>query len=168
MQNSVICTRMTSLYGFQPSSVFFFHAKQRLYDQTYKTVWGPDLIYGFCIQNSDFWNRITNLYESQTSPVVLCGQYGVIRTRITCLYGSQHLSVILTCKTATFGAELQVFMGPSHDLSFCAYKTAWLASELLVSMSPISHVWFLDAKQRLLDRNNKSLWVPDITCRCVH
>ena len=59
-------------------------------------------------------------------------------------------------------------MGPRYDLSFCAYKTAWLASELLVSMSPISHVWFLDAKQRLLDRNNKSLWVPDITCRCVH
>ena len=59
-------------------------------------------------------------------------------------------------------------MGPRHDLSFCACKTAWLASELLVSMSPISHVWFLDAKQRLLDRNNKSLWVPDITCRCVH
>ena len=59
-------------------------------------------------------------------------------------------------------------MGPRHDLSFCAYKTAWLASELLVSMSPISHVWFLDSKQRLLDPNNKSLWVPDITCRCVH
>ena len=59
-------------------------------------------------------------------------------------------------------------MGPRHDLSFCAYKTAWLASELLVSMSPISHVWFLDAKYRLLDRNNKFLWVPDITCHCVH
>ena len=76
--------------------------------------------------------------------------------------------MILACKTATFGAELQVFMGPRHDLSFCAYKTAWLASELLVSMSPISHVWFSDSKQRLLDPNNKSLWVPDITCRCVH
>ena len=92
----------------------------------------------------------------------------MISSRITCLYGSQPLSVIFACKTATFVAELQVFMGPRHDLSFCAYKTAWLASEILVSMSPISHVWFLDAKQRLLDRNNKSLWVPDITCRCVH
>ena len=35
-------------------------------------------------------------------------------------------------------------------------------------MGPSTHVWFLDAKQRLLDRNNKSLWVPDITCRFVH
>ena len=81
---------------------------------------------------------------------------------------SQHLSVILACKTATFGAELQVFMGPRHDLSFWAYKTTWLTSELLVSMNPISYVWFLDAKQRLLDQNNKSLWVPDINRRCVH
>ena len=144
MYDSVISTRNTRLYGFQPSSVVL------------------------CIQNSDFWNRITNLLGSQTLPVIQCRQYSVICTRITCLYGSQPLSVIFACKTATFGAELQDFMGPRHDLSFCAYKTAWLASELLVSMSPISHVWFLDAKQRLLDRNNKSLWVPDITCRCVH
>ena len=55
-------------------------------------------------------------------------------------------------------------MGPRHDLSFCACKTAWLASELLVFMSPSPLVWFLDAKERLLDRINKSLWVPDITC----
>ena len=27
---------------------------------------------------------------------------------------------------------------------------------------------FLEAKQRLLDQNNKSLWVPDMTCRFVH
>ena len=105
---------------------------------------------------------------SQISPTVLCLQCCVISTRTTCLYGSQPFSVVFAIKTATFGAELQVFMGPRHDLLFCAYKTAWLASELLVSMSPISHVWFLDAKQRLLDRNNKSLLVPDITCRCVH
>ena len=32
-------------------------------------------------------------------------------------------------------------------------------------MSPSPHLWFLDAKQRLLDSNNKSLKVPDITCR---
>ena len=49
-----------------------------------------------------------------------------------------------------------------------ACKTAWLASELLVSMGPSPHVWVLDAKWCLLDRNNKSLCVPDITCRFVH
>ena len=120
------------------------------------------------MQNSDFWTRIASLYVSQISPTVLCLQCSEISTRTTCLYVSQPFSVVFAFKTATFGAELQVFMGPRHDLLFCAYKTAWLASELLVSMSPISHVLFLDAKQRPLDRNNKSLLVPDITCRCVH
>ena len=47
-------------------------------------------------------------------------------------------------------------------------KTAGLVSELLVSMGPNPHVWFLDVKQRLMHRNNKSLCVPDITCRFVH
>ena len=95
-------------------------------------------------------------------------QYSVISTGIPWLYGSQPLSVVFGCTTATFGAELQVSMGPRHDMSFCGCKTAWLATEKLVSMGPSPHVWFLDAKQWLLDRNNKSLWVPDITCRCVH
>ena len=58
-------------------------------------------------------------------------------------------------------------MGPRHDLSFCACTTAWLASELLVSMGPCPHVWFVHAKQRLLDRHKKSPWVPDLTCRFV-
>ena len=59
-------------------------------------------------------------------------------------------------------------MFPRRDLSFCACKTACLASESLVSMGPCPHLWFLDEKQRLLDPNNKSLLVPDLTCRFVH
>ena len=148
--------------------LWFLHAKQRILDQNIKSLWVPALICGFCIPNSDFWTRITNLYVSQTSPVVVCMQYSVISTRITCLYGSQPLSVVFGCKTATFWAELQVSMGPRHDLSFCGSKTAYLASEKLVSMGPSPHVWFLDLKQRLLDQNNKSLRVPDKTCPFVH
>ena len=30
-------------------------------------------------------------------------------------------------------------------------------------MGPSPHLWFLHAKQRLLDQNCKSLWVPDLT-----
>ena len=44
-------------------------------------------------------------------------------------------------------------MGPSHNLSFCACKTAWLAPALLVSMGPSLHLWFLHAKQQLLDQS---------------
>ena len=59
-------------------------------------------------------------------------------------------------------------MCSSPRLWFCACKTATLALELLVSMGPRPHLCFLHAKHRLLDQNNKSLWVPDITCRFVH
>ena len=38
-----------------------------------------------CIRNSDIMTRIDSLYESQTSPVVLCMQNNVISIRITSL-----------------------------------------------------------------------------------
>ena len=85
-------------------------------------------------------------------------------TRIASLYGSQPSSVVFACKTAPFGSELQVSMGPRPHLSLCACKTTSLASESLVSMCPSPHLWFLQAKQRLKDQNNKSLWVPALIC----
>ena len=42
-----------------------------------------------------------------------------------------------------------------------------LQSKLIVSMGPRPHLWFLHAKQRLLDKNYKSLCVPDLTRRFV-
>ena len=187
------CLASELLVSMGPSPhVCFLHAKQRLLDLNNKYLRVPDktchFVYGkqqhlthellvsmgpsphlwFLHAKQRLWTRITNLYGSQTSPVVLCMQYSVISTRGTCLYGSEPLSVVFGCTTATFGAELQVSMGPRHDLSFCGCKTAWLASEILVSMGPSPHVWFLDAKQRLLDQNNKSLRVPDKSCHFVH
>ena len=124
--------------------VWFLDAKQRLLDWKYKALWVQDTTCGISKQNSHFWIRITSLYVSQTWPVILCMYHSVLNIRNTSLYGSQPSSVVF------------------------AFKTAWLASELLVSMGPRPHHWFLDAKQRLLDRNNKSLWVTNITCRFVH
>ena len=145
------------------------------------------------MQNSDFWTRITSLYGSQTSPVVLCMQNSVISTRMTSLYGSQPSSVVfvhakqrlldqnykslwvpdLICdflhdKTATFGPEIACLYGSQNSPVIFALQNTCLASELLVSMGPSPHLWFLHAKQRLLEPNNKSLWVPDITCHSVH
>ena len=59
-------------------------------------------------------------------------------------------------------------MDPRDHLSFCACNTAWLANKILVSIGTSHYLWFLQAKQRLLDQNNKSLWVPDIPCRFVN
>ena len=127
---------------------------------------GPNC--GFWMQNNNFCTRTTSLCGSQTSPVILCMKNSVISTRISSLYGSQPSSVAFACKTATFGQELQFSIGPRPHLSFCACKTACLASELPVSMGPSPPLWFLDAEQQLLYQNNKSLWVPDITCHFVH
>ena len=47
-------------------------------------------------------------------------------------------------------------------------QKATFALELQVSVGPRPKLWFLRAKQRILDQNNKSLWVPDMTFRFVH
>ena len=59
--------------------------------------------------------------------------------------------------------ELIVSMGPRPPLSLCACKTTRLSPELLVPVGPSPHLWFLHSKQRFLDQNYKSLWVPDLT-----
>ena len=115
----------------------------------------------------------------------------VISTGITSLYGSQRSSAIFAWKTTNFGPDLQVSMGPRPHLSFCARKTVCLPQEQKVYMGSSSHLWFcacktatfrlelqdcvgprphlsfLHVKQRFLDQNNKSLWVPDMDCRFV-
>ena len=35
-------------------------------------------------------------------------------------------------------------------------------------MGPSPQLWFLHAKQRVLDQNYNSLWIPDLTFRFVH
>ena len=67
----VICTRISSLYWFQPSSVVL------------------------CLQNSDFMTRLTSLYVSQTSSVVLSTHNSVLSTRINRLYWFQLSPVVL-------------------------------------------------------------------------
>ena len=59
-------------------------------------------------------------------------------------------------------------MSSRQDLSFCVCKTACLAPELLVFIGHSPHLWFLHAKQRILDKNYKYVWVPDLTCPFVH
>ena len=101
--------------------LWFLHAKQRLLDQNYKSLWVPALICGFFMQNCDFSVRITSLYGSQTSP-------------------------FFTFKTATLAPELQVSICPSPHLLVCAFTTATLWPELIVSMGPSPHLSFCACK----------------------
>ena len=88
-QNGVICTRISSLYWFQPSSVVL------------------------CLQNSDFRTRLTSLYGSQTSSVDLCNQNGDITTRITCLCASQPSSGVLCFQHSVLTTRLTSPYGSS-------------------------------------------------------
>ena len=97
------------------------------------------------MQNSDFRTRLTSVYGSQTSSVVLSTHNSVLCTRIKRQYGFQPSPVVLCMQTAT------------------------LALELLVSIVPCPHLRFLHANQRLLDQNNKSLWVKTSpVALCMH
>ena len=155
------------LVSIGPSThLWFLHAKQRLLDQH------------------------TGLYGYQTSPVVLCIQNSVPEILVS--IGSSPHRWFCTLKTASLGPKLHVSIGPSPHLWFCAFKTATLWPQLHVSMGPRPQQWFpacetvrlqseilgsmgpspnlfsLHSKQQLLDPNNKSQLVPDITCRFVH
>ena len=91
--------------------------------------------------------HLDQTYKSLRIPDLTCRFVHAIQRNYHqnyCIYGSHPFCAIFAFKTAPFGAELQV------------------------SMSPRPHLWFLHAKQRLLDANNKSLWAPDITCRFEH
>ena len=148
--------------------LWFFQAKQRLLYQNCKSLCVPALICGFCIQNSAFSTRNTSLHGSQTSPVVLCMQYRVISPRITSLLGSQTSPMVFGIQNSDFSTRIASLYGSQPSSAVFAFKTATLQPELLVSMGPSPHLWFLHAKQRLLDQNHKSLWVADHTCRFVH
>ena len=141
--NCELNTRIKRQYWIQPSPVALCMQNSDLRPRITSLCRWRDPTCGFCMQNSAFWTRVTSLYGSQRWPVVLCMYNSGLNIRISCLYGSQPSSVVFAC------------------------KTAWFVSESIVSMGPSPLVWFLDAKQRLMDRNNKSLWVPDITCRFV-
>ena len=171
MQNSDFRTRLTSLHGSQPSSVFFgcktawfapewqdyigssphlwfcacktaplglelqvsvgqrphlcfFHAKQRLYDQTYKSVGVPALTCGFCMQNSDFRTWLTSLHGSQTSSVVLSTHNSVLSTRINWLYWFQPSPVVLWMQNSDFRARITSLCGSKTPPVVFACKTA--------------------------------------------
>ena len=148
MQKSVPSIWNTSLHGSQPSRVVFgcktvtygpekqvsMGPRHDLSLCECKTAWfasdllvsmfpNPHLCF-FFMQYSAFWTRISSLYGSQTSsvvlsthncelntrikrqywiqpsPVALCIQNSDFRTRITSLWGSKTSPVVFSCKTA--------------------------------------------------------------------
>ena len=151
----------------------FLHAKQRLLNQNYKSVWVPGLTYGFwiknndfstriasiygsqpssvvlCIHNSDILTLINSLYWSQTSPIGLCMLNSVISTRIISLHGSQTSPVVFCMQNNVIRIRITCLYGslPSSEVFACT--TATLGPEFQVSMGPRPHLLFFQLKKRL-------------------
>ena len=109
------------------------------------------------MQNSDFWSRITSLYVSLTSPVVLCMRNSVISIGITLLYGSQSSSVVFGCKTTSLWV-------PALTCGFVHLKQRLLDGNNKSLWVPVITCRFVYAKQRELHQNDKSVWVPALIC----
>ena len=169
------------------STCHFVHAIQSDYHQNFLSLLVPVLILGLCMRPESqvcicprphlrFWAHITACLAQEcqdymsSSPNLWCCAYKTetLGLELKVSFGPRHDLSFCACTTAWLAPELQGSMGPWPHLSFCACKTACLASELLVSTGKSPHLWFLDAEQRLLYQNDKSLWVPDITCHFVH
>ena len=72
------------------------------------------------MQNSGLRSRLTLVYWSQPSSVVLCIQNSDFSIRNTSLNASQPSFLAFARKTATLGPELQVSMGPTiSPIFFC-------------------------------------------------
>ena len=92
MQNSVFCTSMTSLYGFQPSSVFF-SCKTAPLGPDLQVCMGPRL-------HLWFWAHITACLAQEWKDYM----------------GSSPHLCFCPCKTATLACESLVSIGPSSHL----------------------------------------------------
>ena len=141
MQNSVICTRMTSVYEFQPSSAYFF------------------------MQNSDFRTRLTSLYWSHTSSVVLSTHNSVLSTRIKRLYGFQPSPVVSCMQISDFNTRMASLYGFQLSSVVLFMQNSYFKTNLYWSQ-PSTFVFA--CKTATFGAAYKSLWVPDITCRFVY
>ena len=110
------------------------------------------------MQKSDIWMRITSLYGSQTSPVVLWMQNSVLRSRKTLVYWSLPSSVVLCIQISTFSIRITGLHESQPSFVAFACKTTTLGLELQVSMCPRPHLCSFAIKRAI--RAPLSLWVP--------
>ena len=151
MQSSVISTRATSLYGYQPTSMVFA-SKTATFWKKLQVSMGPRPHLSFC--------ACKTVWFDQEWQVNMCSNLKGCMGPRPHLWFWAHIAVC-------FAQEYQDYMGSSPHLWLWSCKAATLGPELQVSVGPRSHQWFFHAKQRLLDQTTKTLRVPDMTCRFV-
>ena len=125
MQNSVICTRMTSLYGFQASSVLFFSSKTAPLWPDLQVCMGPR-------PHLWFWAHITACLAQEYRDYM----------------GSSPRLWFCACKTATLAHELLVSICPSLHLMFLHANQRLLGQKCMSLWDPDLSCRFVHAKRR--------------------
>ena len=105
--------------------LWFLHAKQAILDQNFNSLWVPDLICVFCMQNSAFRTRISSLFWSKTSSVVLSTHNSVLSTRINGHYWFQPSPAVLFMQNSGFKTEKSLW-GQDPTCGFCMQNNDFL------------------------------------------
>ena len=152
--------------------MWFLHAKQRLLDQNYKSLWVPDLTCRFVLGNSVISTRntslhgfpvlicgLTNLYWFQTSPVALCMQNIVISTRITSLYGSQTSPVVLWMQNSVICTRMtSLYVFHHSSVFFCMQNSDFRTRLISLYESQTSSVVLSTHNSMLITRIKSLYW----------
>ena len=104
-KNSMICTRMTSLYGFQPLSVFFSSCKTVTLGPVLQVCMGPSPHVWFCACKSAALAHELLVSIGPSHHVLFLDANSDFWTGITRLCGSTTTPVVFACKTSTSGPE---------------------------------------------------------------
>ena len=113
------------------------------------------------MQNSDFRTRLTSLYWTQTTPVVLCKQDSVTSTWITSLYGSQPSSVVMCTQNSDFRIWLTSLYGSQFSSVVLSTHNSVLSTTIKDYMGFSPHLWFCVCNTETL---GLELQVIDLTC----
>ena len=119
----------------------------------------------FFMQNSDFRTRLTSLYWSHTSSVVLNTHHSMLSTRIKRLYGFQPSPVVSCMQISDFNTRMASRYGFELSSVVLFMQNSDFKTNLYWSQ-PSSVVFA--CKTTTFGPAYKSLWVPDIACRFVH
>ena len=136
IKKSVISTSITSLYGFQPSSVVL------------------------CIQNCDLRTKIACDYGSHSSPV----KNSVPSTSNTSLYGSQTSSVDLSTHNSVLSTSVSRLYGFHPTPVVLCMQNSDFRTRITYLCGSKTSPGLFHVKQQLLVQNNQSLWDPALIC----
>ena len=137
------------LVSIEPNlHLWFLRAKQQLlYQSTSLYVFQPSSVF-LCMQNSTFRTRLTSLYGSQSSSVLWAHITACLAQEYKVYMGSNPHLWFCACKTAWLASELLVSMGPSTHVWFMDAKQRLLDRNNKSLWVPDITCRFVHGKQR--------------------